>query len=72
MKKHYSGYTPDTAKKIYEAIPKAWRLYSAEGGRWGPGFIARIAPVNSTTVGRYLKAFRAEGLTETEEGIKIP
>lgn len=71
MRKIYPDYSPSTARKIFNAIPDAYRLHCNEGGRWGPGFIARIVPVNSTTVGRYLKAFRENGLKEVD-GIPMP
>lgn len=72
MKQHYEGYNPTTALEIYKAIPKAHRTYEQEGGRWGPGCIAkRVGPV-AETVGRYLKAFKAAGITHTHDNIEIP
>ncbi len=71
MRKHYDGYSPITAEEVLEAIPKAYVLWCKEGGRWGPGIVARFCNVTSTTVGRYLKAFKEAGLTEVD-GIEIP
>ena len=71
MRNIYPDYSPSTAREIVNAIPQAYNLHCTEGGRWGPGFIARVVPINSTTVGRYLKAFRENKLTEVN-GIPIP
>jgi len=71
MRKIYPDYSPSTAREIVNAIPQAYNLHCTEGGRWGRGFIARVVPINSTTVGRYLKAFRENKLTEVN-GIPIP
>jgi len=71
MREIYPDYSPGTAREIVRAIPQAFKIHCAEGGRWGPGFIARVVPVNSTTIGRYLKAFRENNLTEID-GIPIP
>lgn len=70
MRQIYEDYNPKTAREIIEAIPEAWEIYSREGGRWGPGMIAKVVSINSTTIGRYLKAFREAGLHEID-GIEI-
>lgn len=71
MRKSYPDYSPGTAREILDAIPEAYSMHCAEGGRWGPGFIARVAHVTSPTVGRYLKAFKENELKEID-GIPIP
>jgi hypothetical protein len=71
MKKHYKYYNPATALLILKAIPDAWNDHIHDGGRWGPGVIGSHSNVNSTTVGRYLKAFRSVGLEEWE-GVRLP
>ncbi len=65
------GYDPDTAIAIVSAIPTAWTNLFA--GQWGPGCIAKACRrrVTAGTVGRYLKAFVARGITRIE-GIEIP
>jgi hypothetical protein len=71
MKQHYADYSPETAKALLLAIPKAWEKCSYEDARWGPGMIAKLSPLTSPTVGRYLKAFKAAGLTNMGD-IPIP
>ena len=71
MRQHYTDYNPVTAKAIIEALPQAWALWCGEGGRWGPGYIARVCSLSATTIGRYLAAFKKAGLDEID-GIKIP
>ena len=71
MRQHYKDYNPVTAREIIEALPRAWALHCDEGGRWGPGFIAKVYSLNSTTIGRYCGAFKKAGLEEVE-GIEIP
>lgn len=70
MRQYYRDYSPKTAREIVRKIPEAWDLCNEELGRWGPGFIARVYALNSTTIGRYLKAFRKAGITEVD-GIEI-
>ena len=74
MRQHYQDYSPITAQEILDAIPKAYLLYTDEGGRWGPGIIARVHSLHPHTIGGYLKAFTKIGLTEIDgpEGEKIP
>ena len=71
MRKHFADYSPVTAREIVNSIPKAYELYCNEGGRWGPGIIARCTHVTSTTVGRYLKAFKENGVNEIDH-IPLP
>lgn len=71
MRKSHPDYSPGTAREILNAIPEAYSMHCTEGGRWGPGFIARVAHVTSPTVGRYLKAFKENELIEIN-GIPIP
>ena len=72
MRRYFKDYEPDTAKKIIAAIPEAWESYKDAGGQWGPQYIAKqLTYVGSTTVGRYLRAFKEAGITETN-GIEIP
>jgi len=72
MLQYIKHYNPDTAKEIAKAIPRAWALHTYEGGRWGPGYIAKVCyAVTSATIGRYLRAFKEAGLTEID-GINIP
>lgn len=70
-RKHYKQYTPKTAKQIADALPRAWELFNAEGGKWGPKYIAQVACVRPETAGRYLKVFREFGITEIG-GIVLP
>jgi hypothetical protein len=77
MRKYYKDYSAKNAMVILQAIPDAWEEYSKEySGRWGPGFIAKIAGYTAATVGRYLRAFKKAGIDEIEgkngEMIKIP
>jgi hypothetical protein len=73
MKQFYADYSPRTALKILEAIPKAWAAYNEAGGRWGPQKIAEQYDLDIPTMSRYLKAFWMAGLREFEhEGEKIP
>jgi hypothetical protein len=72
MRQHYKGYNPITAREIIEAAPKAARSFCEEGGRWGPSKFEPFCGVTSVTIGRYFKAFRAVGLKETPDGIRIP
>jgi hypothetical protein len=71
MKRHHKGYAVGTAKEIYENMPRAYKKYKAEGGRWGPGMIADVAICNPTTVGRYLRAWRKEDISEAN-GVPLP
>jgi len=71
MRKHYPDYSPITAREIINSIPKAYQLYCSEGGHWGPGIIARCVHVSSTTVGRYLKALKENGILEIDH-IPLP
>ena len=71
MRRHYPDYSPITAREIINAIPEAYQLYCSEGGHWGPGVIARCVHVTSTTVGRYLKALKENGILEIEH-IPLP
>ena len=71
MKPHYENYKPSTAKSILAAIPEAHERWATSDKRWGPGVIAEVCGVGSTTVGRYLKALKQEGLTKVGH-ISIP
>lgn len=71
MRRHYPDYSPVTAREIINSIPKAYQLYCSEGGHWGPGVIARCVHVTSTTVGRYLKALKENGILEIDH-IPLP
>lgn len=70
MKQHYKHYNPVTAKEIIQALPKAWELHLEQGGHWGPGVIKTVYHLNATTIGRYLKAFKAIGV-KSIDGIEI-
>ena len=75
MKRFYQDYSPQTAREIVAALPKAYSLYSRAGGKWGPGIIAKAAGFHAATVGRYLKAFREAQLGELIRevtGVQIP
>jgi hypothetical protein len=71
MRQHYKDYSSTTAREIIEALPEAWKLHNSEGGRWEPGFIARVYHLNATTIGRYCGAFKKAGISEVND-IKIP
>lgn len=71
MRQYFPDYSPVTAREIVNALPEAYDLYCSEGGRWGPGIIARCTHVSSTTVGRYLKAFKKNGVFEIHQ-IPLP
>ena len=73
MKQYYKGYSVVTAREILDAIPNAWIIFHKEGGRWGPGKIERCYQLGSTTIGRYLTAFKKAGFTEIiYKGDNIP
>lgn len=71
MRKYYADYSAETAKEILDALPRAYNLFGKEGGRWGPGKIAKIVGLRSETISRYLKAFREVEITEWE-GVPLP
>jgi hypothetical protein len=65
-KEVYPDYSPRTAREILDAIPKAWAA-NCDGGRWGPGMIAKKASLHPCTVGRYLRVFHHLGITSIEQ-----
>jgi len=71
MKRYYRDYNPETAKRILNALPKAWELKETHGGRWGRGMIAKCIPIAPGTISHYLTAFREAGLREWGS-IKLP
>lgn len=71
MKRYYPDYNPETAKDILNALPKAWEIKEAHGGRWGPGMIAQYVMVEKGTISHYLTAFRKAGLRHWGS-IKLP
>jgi hypothetical protein len=72
-RKYLKQYNAKTAKQIGDAIPNAWERFNGAdgGGQWGPGYIAKEAFYAPETVGRYLRAFRAMGITRIH-GIDLP
>lgn len=71
MRKHYKDYSPERAVEILENVEEAWEKFCIEGGRWGPGKFAGLVTVTPTTIGRYIKALKAAGITQWE-GIDLP
>ena len=71
MRKHYKDYSPERAIEILENVEGAWERFCIEGGRWGPGKFTGLVTVTATTTGRYIKAFKAVGITQWK-GIDLP
>jgi hypothetical protein len=71
LKRHFADYSPPKGREILNALPAAYKRWAEDGGRWGPGIIGREIATNPTTVGRYLKAFRAIGLKQWA-GVRFP
>jgi hypothetical protein len=76
MKKHYSSYTLQMARRIYNKIPEAWNKHNGElVSQWGPRAIAEESSCDKDTVSRYLGAFVWAGVTKiihNGEEILIP
>lgn len=72
MKRHYRSYSLATAKKILDSLQAAHEQYQNYGaGEWTRSYIAKAAAVGEGTVSRYVKALRAEGITEYR-GVPLP
>lgn len=76
MRTFYKDYSSKTAKEIMAAIPNAWEQHVINGGRWGPGIISESYALGSTTIGRYINAFKKAGIRKFQspegETISLP